>query len=59
MRRQHIRHRVIPMALVTAAALVAAISLGGCREEKAPAETPPTPVTVATATTYNGMEGVN
>jgi RND family efflux transporter MFP subunit len=53
------RHGVISMGVVTAAALAAAISLGGCREEKTPAANLPTPVTVATATTYTGMEGVN
>jgi RND family efflux transporter MFP subunit len=42
-----------------AVTLAVAIALGGCREEKKPAEAPPTPVTVATATTYTGVEGVN
>ncbi len=45
--------------VIPVAALSVCLWLGGCREEKKPAETPPTPVTVATATTYNGIEGVN
>jgi RND family efflux transporter MFP subunit len=39
--------------------LCSAAVLGACREEKAPPAAPLTPVTVAEATTYNGIEGVN
>ena len=59
MTRRHKTHRVNSLAAVVAVTLATAVALGGCREEKKPAEAPPTPVTVATATTYSGVEGVN
>jgi multidrug efflux pump subunit AcrA (membrane-fusion protein) len=45
--------------LLAGVLLCSAMVAGGCREEKAPPATPLTPVTVAEATTYNGIEGVN
>jgi RND family efflux transporter MFP subunit len=47
------------MSLVYLAILMISAFVTGCESDKKPAETPPTPVTVADVGQYSGSEGVN